>query len=135
MGIKKTLESAGEKISETAKTAGEKISETAKDVGHKIADGAETAADWVKDKTGLGKTDSATAKVKPHMDVIASCGTRVGAVDHLDGESIKLTRNDVTAGGVHHWVPVSWIDHVDAHVHLNKNSEETRRQWTAESAA
>ena len=33
--------------------------------------------------------------IKEHASVIASCGTQVGKVDHLEGQdSIKLTRSD-----------------------------------------
>lgn len=31
--------------------------------------------------------------IKKHADVIASCGTKVGTVDHLEGENqLKLTK-------------------------------------------
>lgn len=116
-------------IKDKLETAGGKVVDTAKDVGHKIADKAEQAYEWVREKAGATKPD-----IKPKMDVIASCGTRVGAVDHSDGDSIKLTRSDPTAGGVHHFVPLSWVQRVDSHVHLTKNSEETRREWKTEGA-
>ena len=117
-------------IKEKLETAGSKVVETAKDVGHKIADGAEHAYEWVREKAGATKPD-----IKNKMDVIASCGTRVGAVDHLDGDTIKLAKNDPTAGGVHHFIPLSWVQRVDSHVHLTKNSEEARREWKADSKA
>ena len=72
-----------------------------------------------------------TSAIKEHMDVIASCGNLVGMVDHLEGaDKIKLTKADDPAHpGHHHLIPVSWVDHVDQHVHLNKNSEEVTQQW------
>ena len=70
-----------------------------------------------------------------HMDVVASCGTRVGTVDKVEGSSIKLAKNDPKAGGLHHWVPMDWVSAVDKTVHLNKNSEEAMRDWKSESAA
>ena len=73
-------------------------------------------------------------KIKEHMDVVCSCGTKIGKVDHLDGDSIKLTRSDPTAGGQHHWIPSEWVDRVDQNVHLKKNSEQVRREWKSESA-
>ena len=51
-------------------------------------------------------------------------------VDHVQGDSIKLTKND-SADGKHHLIPQSWVDHVDTHVHLKKNSAETEREWLA----
>ena len=68
--------------------------------------------------------------IKEHLPVLGSDGGHVGTVDHMDGEDrIKLTKNDPTAGGEHHFIPLSWVDHVDAHVHLNKSTEEARSEW------
>jgi len=66
------------------------------------------------------------AEIRPHMDVISSCGCKVGTVDQMEGGVLKLTRKD-SPDGRHHFVPMSWVDHVDEHVHLNKNAEETQR--------
>ena len=62
------------------------------------------------------------------MDVIASCGKKVGVVDRVEGDSIKLTKKD-SPDGHHHLIPTSWVARVDQHVHLNKNSEEAAREW------
>lgn len=106
------------------------VADAAKNVGHKIAEGAEQATDWVKDKVGMGQA----AGVKERMDVIASCGKKVGVVDHLEGGAIKLTRND-SPDGQHHFIPVDWIDRVDTHVHLKKNSMETEMGWKSDAAS
>jgi hypothetical protein len=71
-----------------------------------------------------GRTD-----IREHMDVIGSCGTRLGAVDRIEGNSIKLAKNDPKANGQHHWIPTDWVDHVDEHVHLNKDCGEAMRDW------
>jgi hypothetical protein len=48
----------------------------------------------------------------------------------MEGEdSIKLTRSDPAANGQHHFIPLDWVDHVDANVHLNKASREAMTQW------
>jgi len=71
-----------------------------------------------------------TQNIKEHMEVIGSDGEHVGVVDHLEGQDkIKLTKTDAKAGGKHHLIPVSWVDHVDAHVHLNKSSQDVVKQW------
>ncbi|MFW1923979.1 DUF2171 domain-containing protein [Acinetobacter geminorum] len=66
--------------------------------------------------------------IKKHADVIASCGTKVGTVDHLEGENqLKLTRDE---SGQHHLIPTGWIGEVkEDQVILNKNSEEVKDQW------
>jgi hypothetical protein len=71
---------------------------------------------------------SRTSDIREHMDVICSCGTSLGKVDCIEDDLVKLTR----INGRHHWIPGDWIDHVDdMQVHLNKNSEEARRNWSA----
>lgn len=71
-----------------------------------------------------------TSKIAEHMDVISSDRKTVGKVDHMDGQDkIKLTKSSSPDGQHHHYIPVSWIDHVDQHVHLNKTGEEVTAQW------
>lgn len=78
---------------------------------------------------GFAVAGSSTAPILEHMDVIASDGMKVGTVDHMEGTNqIKLAKNS-SPDGQHHYVPVAWVDHVDAHVHLNKSSVETRAGW------
>ena len=133
--------------------AGHKIAETASKVGHKVSEKVEEIGDWAKEKTHqaghrldeLGQkmdhkakdltggacatgTSRSTSEIAEHMDVITSCGCKVGRVDHVEGDAIKLTKSD-SPDGFHHLIPTSWVDHVDSHVHLNKNSAETRQQW------
>ena len=58
------------------------------------------------------------SQIVPKLEVMSADRQKVGIVDHLDGERIKLTRHD-SADGQHHYIPLTWVDHVDAHVHLN----------------
>lgn len=71
--------------------------------------------------------------IKEHAGVIASCGSHVGTVDHLDGtDKIKLTRSDPDSGGTHHYIPLAWVDHIEGNnVILNKNKEEVTSGWQA----
>jgi hypothetical protein len=74
-------------------------------------------------------------QIQHGMEVIASCGNRIGKVDHLDGEdSIKLMKHDSLSEGQHHWIPTSWVERVDQHVHLNLNSQEAMNRWKNEEA-
>jgi hypothetical protein len=71
-----------------------------------------------------------TSQIKEHMEVLGADGKHVGTVDYMESpSSIKLTKNDPAAGGKHHLIPVDWVDHVDAHVHLKKNSSEVKASW------
>ena len=112
------------------------MKDTLKNAGHKIAEKAEEAKDWVKEKTGMGTQCGATkgpSDIRERMDVIASCGTKVGVVDHVEAGAIKLTRAD-SPDGQHHFIPTGWVDHVDNHVHLKKNSQETRQEWKSDAS-
>ena len=71
------------------------------------------------------------SQIREHMEVRAADGSHVGTVDHMEGESrIKLTRTD-SEDGRHHLIPLDWVDHVDAHVHLNRNAEDVKRDWSS----
>lgn len=72
-------------------------------------------------------------EIREHAEVIASCGSHVGTVDHLDGEDkIKLAKSDPQSGGVHHYIPLSWVDKVENNkVLLNKNKDEVTSSWQA----
>ena len=68
--------------------------------------------------------------IKEHMEVLGSDGQHVGTVDHLlkvgsDEARPRATRQD----GQHHMFPVSWVERVDEHVHLNKSSKDAKSQW------
>jgi hypothetical protein len=86
---------------------------------------------------GHGDLDQGVVALKAftileHMEVMASCGTRVGKVDKVEGKSLKLTKNDPQAGGKHHYIPLAWVARVDQQVHLNKDSEDVMRDWQDE---
>ena len=69
-------------------------------------------------------------KITEHMDVIGSDGAKIGTVDKVDGAEIKLTKGS-DASGQHHFIPLSWVDHVDSHVHLSKAARDAKAQWRA----
>jgi len=111
-----------------------KVTEKVKGIGHKIARGAETAAHWTKEHVGSPKEvrkAQNTADIREHMPVIASCGKRVGTVDHLEGDSIKLTRDTPAAHGEHRYIPLEWVQRVGDQVCLCKNSEQVEHEWGA----
>lgn len=72
----------------------------------------------------------AASEIREHMEVRAADGRHVGTVDHMEDDSrIKLTKGD-SKDGQHHMIPLEWVDHIDAHVHLNKDAKEVERQWS-----
>ncbi len=85
------------------------------------------------DKTGASLSESTGAvgspsDIREHMEVYGSCGTKVGKVDHVQGDQIKLTKND-SPDGQHHLIPLAWVAKVHDHIHLNKDHKEVQSQW------
>jgi hypothetical protein len=68
--------------------------------------------------------------IREHMDVIGSCGNKLGRVDRVEGRSNQLTR-DSAPDGQHLYLPLDWVDRVDQQVHLNKDCGEARWEWNA----
>jgi hypothetical protein len=68
--------------------------------------------------------------IKEHMDVISSDRKTVGKVDRLQGcDKIKLTKQSSPDGAHHHYIPVSWVDYIDQHVHLNRSGADVTLHW------
>jgi hypothetical protein len=55
--------------------------------------------------------------IEKHMEVRSADGSRVGTVDGVEGDRIKLTRSD-SPDGEHHYVDLASVERVDWHVHL-----------------
>ena len=69
-------------------------------------------------------------RITERMEVVAVDGEHVGTVDRLDeDQSIKLAKTDPAAGGVHRWIPMSWVERVEDKVCLSKSKDEIDAQW------
>jgi hypothetical protein len=138
--IKDKLDDAGHKIAETATKVGhqvsektEKVADWAKEKAHQVGHRVEEVVQKVEHKTGAKLSESTgvtgtVADIKEHMDVFASCGKKVGKVDHVLGDEIKLTKHD-SPDGMHHLIPVAWVAKVHDHVHLSKDHKEVESLW------
>lgn len=71
-----------------------------------------------------------TSSIRERMEVVGSCGNKLGTVDHVEGEQIKLTKQD-SPDGKHHFIPANWVESVDDKVHLSRDCGEAKREWTA----
>ena len=67
--------------------------------------------------------------IKEHVEVLDSCEKHVGTVDAIEGNSIKLTKNDPEAGGEHHYIPLDWVASVGKVVRLMKSFDEVKQEW------
>ncbi len=58
------------------------------------------------------------SQIKEHAEVIGADGTHVGTVDHVDGDRIKLTKNDSPQGpdgegAKHHYISLGLVAEVE----------------------
>ncbi|MBP0491969.1 DUF2171 domain-containing protein [Pararoseomonas indoligenes] len=68
-------------------------------------------------------------QIKEHMEVVGSCGNHVGTVDHVEGNRIKLTKND-SSDGKHHYLPISAIASVEGNkAKTSMNHMEAMKQF------
>ncbi len=93
-------------------------------------DAGDYTQDSVIESTRQGNDFSSA--IQEHMEVIACCGKSVGKVDRVEGNAIKLTKSG-SPDGQHHFIPLGWVERVDDHVHLTKNSEEAIHEWKADA--
>ena len=71
-----------------------------------------------------------TTAIREHMEVLGSDGGHVGKVDQVQGSQIELAKLDFGSGLKHHLIPVSWVERVDEHVHLNLTKDEAKARWS-----
>ena len=63
------------------------------------------------------------SSIKEHAQVMGADGVHVGIVDHVQGERIKLTKQD-SVDQRHHYIPCSLIAEVeDGVVRLSANAD------------
>ena len=69
------------------------------------------------------------AQIREHMEVVGSDGQHVGTVDKVEGDRIKLTKNDPQAQGQHHYIPLDAVASVEQdEVRLDRTADEALQQ-------
>lgn len=68
-------------------------------------------------------------QIRSHQPVVGADGEPVGTVDAIEGDRIKLTKNDAQARGRHHYIPLSAVANVDHSVRLAAPAAEAMRMW------
>jgi hypothetical protein len=67
------------------------------------------------------------SQIKEHAEVIGADGVRIGTVDRVEGERIKLTKRDSGEGGHkghHHFIPLSLVAAIEGNnVRLSANAD------------
>jgi hypothetical protein len=68
-----------------------------------------------------------TTEIREQMPVVCSENGQFGTVDRVEGDSIKLTKDQ---SGQHHWIPSNWVTSVDDKVHVDRPGRQAMREWT-----
>ena len=69
------------------------------------------------------------SQIREHMEVVGSDGQHVGTVDRIEGDRIKLTKDDSQAQGQHRYIPLNSVASVEQNaVRLNLTAEQARQQ-------
>jgi len=104
--------------------------------GYAAGDGTEAAAastfdssSRLSDLTSEPAAAAGDGEIHENMEVITADGVRIGTVDHLVGDDQIQLAKKTSPDGQHHFVPLDWVDHVDAHVHLKRNAPEVQAVW------
>jgi hypothetical protein len=64
-----------------------------------------------------------TSQIQEHMNVIGADGVHVGTVDHVQGDRLKLTKND-SSDGKHHYIATGLVATVEGNdVRLSANAD------------
>lgn len=65
-----------------------------------------------------------------HAEVIGSDNRHIGKVDKVEGDHIKLTKNDRAASGKHHEIKLDQVDSIELNqVRLKQTAAETMANW------
>lgn len=67
-----------------------------------------------------------TSKIREHMAVVCSEDGQFGQVDRVEGDQIKLTKDN---SGEHHYIPTNWVTRVDDKVHVDRPGQQAMREW------
>lgn len=122
-------------VGKTARVVEEvSIGKTATDRVQTINDTVRSTKVEVDDGRAVGAAATLTgyaAQAKEDMEVVGSDGAHVGVIDHVQGASLKLKKNDPSASGQHHMLPTSLIGGVGTKVTLTVTAAEAMRRWTA----
>ncbi len=58
------------------------------------------------------------SQIQERMEVLGADGSHVGVVDKVEGDRIKLTRNDPASGGEHRYIEMDQVASIDGAVRL-----------------
>ncbi|PPQ37449.1 DUF2171 domain-containing protein [Rhodoblastus acidophilus] len=79
----------------------------------------------------VGETPGVSTRLSENMEVLGADGRHVGVIDHIEGMSVELKKDDPAAHGQHHLIPIEWIASVDQAAKLKLSAADAWSRWTA----
>jgi len=70
------------------------------------------------------------SEFKHGMPVVCSNGGQFGSVDRVEGDQLKLRKDE---SGQHHYIPKAWVTSVDEQVHVDRPGQQAMQEWTTEA--
>jgi hypothetical protein len=67
--------------------------------------------------------------IRVKMEVVDVSGLHVGFVEEVEGETIRLLRNDPDPAAEHHRVPLGWVEGVGQTVRLSRSVKDVTANW------
>jgi hypothetical protein len=61
------------------------------------------------------------------MPVVGINNDQFAIVDHLEGQSVKLSKDST---GQHHYIPLDWVKTVDDKVHVDRPGKDAISSWS-----
>jgi hypothetical protein len=113
-----------------SETFGERIGEAFAGGAHVGETGGAAMGDWTGSQSG-GAEQGFTGRLAEDMEVLGADGQHVGVIDHIEGASIELKKDDPAAHGQHHFIPMDWIASVDQAARLKLSAADAWSRWTA----
>lgn len=80
--------------------------------------------------TFAGAASGLSTQLAEDMEVLGADGQHVGVIDHIEGASIELKKDDPAAHGQHHFIPLDWIASVDQAARLKLTAADAWSRWT-----
>jgi len=92
--------------------------------------GGAAMGDWTGSQS-TGAASGVSTRLSENMEVLGADGQHVGVIDHIEGMSVELKKDDPAAHGQHHLIPMEWIASVDQAARLKLSAADAWSRWTA----
>jgi len=65
--------------------------------------------------------------IKEDMPIVCSNNKQFAVVDKVEGDAIKVTKDET---GKHHYIPMDWVTTIDDKVHIDRPGDQAMKEWS-----